>query len=247
MHKSRKICSQIVFSLEKFHQYTFWHHVKIQSDHKPLESILKKFLGCAPRRLQGVMMRLQKYNIELRYERGKDLHLANTLSRAYKFAKYRPSRGSWIREHQRSCLSSYIQFNTSRDPASNRRWWRGLQSNTSTDSALLQQEGWTSYTRQSCISQTVNRRTTWHVAQVKCFHLSVESCLRRACKSIFWAGMSAKVKELITTCETCRKNEVSNQKESMMPLKVPTRPWEQVSRPVWAEQERLIGDGWLLQ
>ena len=29
----------IVFSLEKFNQYTFGHLVKVQSDHKPLESI----------------------------------------------------------------------------------------------------------------------------------------------------------------------------------------------------------------
>jgi hypothetical protein len=40
----------IVFSLEKFNQYTYGRHVKIQSDHKPLESILKTSLACAPRR-----------------------------------------------------------------------------------------------------------------------------------------------------------------------------------------------------
>jgi hypothetical protein len=73
----------IVFSLEKFNQYTYGCHVKIQSDHKPLESILKKSLACAPRRLQGMMMRLQKYDYEVRYERGKNMHLADTLSRAY--------------------------------------------------------------------------------------------------------------------------------------------------------------------
>ena len=43
----------IVFSLEKFHQYTFGRKVKVQSDHKPLESILKKPLSRAPQRLQG--------------------------------------------------------------------------------------------------------------------------------------------------------------------------------------------------
>lgn len=53
----------IVFSLEKFHQYTFGRPVTVRSDHKPLESILKKPLSSAPRRLQGMMMRLQKYNI----------------------------------------------------------------------------------------------------------------------------------------------------------------------------------------
>ena len=73
----------IVFALEKFNQYAYGRHVRIQSDHKPLESILKKALACVPRRLQGMMMRLQKYDYEVRYERGTNLHLADTLSRAY--------------------------------------------------------------------------------------------------------------------------------------------------------------------
>ena len=45
----------IVFSLKKFHQYTYGRHVKIQSDHKPLESILQKPPACPPRRLQGMI------------------------------------------------------------------------------------------------------------------------------------------------------------------------------------------------
>ena len=73
----------IVFSLEKFNQYTYGRHVEIQSDHKPLESILKKSLACAPKRLQGMMMRLKKYDYEVQYERGTNLYLADTLSRAY--------------------------------------------------------------------------------------------------------------------------------------------------------------------
>ena len=72
----------IVFSLEKVNQYTYGRHVKIQSDHKPMESILKKSLGCAPKRPQCMMMRLQKYDCEVQYERGTNLYLADTLSRA---------------------------------------------------------------------------------------------------------------------------------------------------------------------
>ena len=41
----------IVFAAEKFDQYTFGHSVTVQSDHKPLESILKKPLFSAPKRL----------------------------------------------------------------------------------------------------------------------------------------------------------------------------------------------------
>lgn len=40
----------IVFSLERFNQYTFGHHVNAESEHKPLEAILQKPLSRAPRR-----------------------------------------------------------------------------------------------------------------------------------------------------------------------------------------------------
>ena len=66
-----------------FHQYTFGRSVHAYSDHKPLQSILRKLLAQAPRRLQGMLMRLQKYNIEVSYERGKNMLLADLLSRAY--------------------------------------------------------------------------------------------------------------------------------------------------------------------
>ena len=59
-------------------------------------------------------------------------------------------------------------------------------------------------------------------------HLSAESCLRRARETIFWPNMNAELKEMIATCETCRKFETSHQKESLIPHEVPSRSWEQV-------------------
>ena len=73
----------IVFTFERFNQYAFGRHVHIESDHKPLEAILLKPLARAPRRLQLIMMRLQKYDFTVHYERGKNMHLADMLSRAY--------------------------------------------------------------------------------------------------------------------------------------------------------------------
>ena len=73
----------IVFSLERFHQYTFGRHVIIQSDHKPLETIVKKPLHAASRRLQGMMMRILHYDIEITWVKGKEMHVADILSRAY--------------------------------------------------------------------------------------------------------------------------------------------------------------------
>ena len=72
-----------MFAVQKWHQYAFARHVAVQSDHKPLEAIFTKPLASAPRRLQGMMLRLQGYNLTIKWTKGKDLVLADTLSRAY--------------------------------------------------------------------------------------------------------------------------------------------------------------------
>ena len=74
----------ICFATSKFHQYVYGKpNVSIQTDHKPLESILKKPLCKAPPRLQRLMLRLQPYDLDVHYVPGKYMYLADTLSRAY--------------------------------------------------------------------------------------------------------------------------------------------------------------------
>lgn len=73
----------IIFLFEHFYQYTFGHHVSVESDYKPLEVILQKLLSCTTWRLQSIMMMLQKYGFTVCYERGKNMHLANMLLQAF--------------------------------------------------------------------------------------------------------------------------------------------------------------------
>ena len=73
----------IVFACKKFNDYIYGKEVIIESDHKPLETILKKQLEKAPARLQNMLLKLQKYNIKVVYKKGKEMYLADTLSRAY--------------------------------------------------------------------------------------------------------------------------------------------------------------------
>ena len=55
----------------------------IETDHKPLVSIVTKPLHAAPARLQRMLLQLQSYDLEFVYKRGKDLVVADALSRAY--------------------------------------------------------------------------------------------------------------------------------------------------------------------
>ena len=73
----------VVFGLEKFHQYTYGRRVTVQTDHKPLESIVKKPLHMAPKRLQRLLLRLLVYDADLTYRSGRQMELADTLSRTY--------------------------------------------------------------------------------------------------------------------------------------------------------------------
>ena len=73
----------IVFATHHFDQYIHGRHVCIQSDHKPLEILLEKHLKDAPRRIQRMMLELQRYDLTIEYRKGESLYLADTLSRAY--------------------------------------------------------------------------------------------------------------------------------------------------------------------
>ena len=73
----------IVFACAKFHQYIYGFSTRVQTDHKPLEVIVKKPLHQVSPCLQRMLLRLQKYDLAIRYVKGKYLHVADTLSRAF--------------------------------------------------------------------------------------------------------------------------------------------------------------------
>lgn len=71
-----------MFGLEHNHQYVYGRKVILYTDHKPLVSISRKPLASAPKRLQR-LLRVQQYDAEIRYRPGREMYLADTLSRAY--------------------------------------------------------------------------------------------------------------------------------------------------------------------
>ena len=73
----------IVYGCEHFHQYLYGQReVIVESDHKPLEAILKKSIHQAPLRLQKMILRLKPYAIKVKYTPGSQLLIADALSRS---------------------------------------------------------------------------------------------------------------------------------------------------------------------
>lgn len=73
----------VVFGMERFQNYTYGRHIKVKSDHKPLKIIQRKSLVVAPRRLQRMLLRLQKFEYNIVYKKGAEMYVTDTLSRAY--------------------------------------------------------------------------------------------------------------------------------------------------------------------
>ena len=73
----------IVHGCTRFDQYIYGRSITVQTDHKPLETIFKKSLLSAPKRLQRMLLQLHRYSLNIVYKPGKELFIADTLSRAF--------------------------------------------------------------------------------------------------------------------------------------------------------------------
>ena len=72
----------IVHECTKFHHYIFGKQVTVYNDHKPLEDIYKKPLLATPMCIQRMHLRLQWYDLSVKYKKGSDMELPDMLSRA---------------------------------------------------------------------------------------------------------------------------------------------------------------------
>ena len=79
----------IVRSCGKLRDYTIGMQVKLESDHKPLQSMFKKAIDDTPPRLKHMLMQLQRYDLGVEYKKGAELFIV-MLSAEYSSKKPTP-------------------------------------------------------------------------------------------------------------------------------------------------------------
>ena len=65
----------------KFHHFPYDRKVICQTDHKPLEDIHLKHLSDAPPMLQRLLLKLQPYDVDIKYVPGQKVPVADAMSR----------------------------------------------------------------------------------------------------------------------------------------------------------------------
>ena len=244
----------VTYGLEKFHHYTFGRQVFVVTDHKPLVSISNKPLSKAPKRLQNLLMRAQRYTFELRWSPGTEIPVADVLSRA---PLQKPSEEELIH-----CVTE----NGLRDER-----LQQIRDATATDQSLtilgeIILKGWPNqkdgvpmealpyfnYRDELTIQDGIVYRGDRIVVpkalrpdmknRVHAGHLGINSCLRRARDLIYWPGMSAEIRQHVETCGTCATYASKQPQETSVITGIPDRPWKKVATDMlnWAGDEYLV-------
>ena len=232
----------IVFGLRRFHTYTFGRHTTVLSDHKPLEIITKKSLESAPKRIQGMMLKTQMYDTEIRYQRGSEMFIADLLSRAH-------LNESKQEEFEYINMMKYLPIRKDRllrikEATSNDKAMKSLRdvimSGWPEEKCLLPseilvyfhfrdeltvQDGLIFRGDRVVIPASLRQEIK---EAIHSSHVGIEGCLRRARECVYWPGMNADVKEFISSCEICASEGKSQAKETLMSHENSDRPWEKV-------------------
>ncbi|UYV75303.1 K02A2.6-like [Cordylochernes scorpioides] len=257
-----KECLAIVFACERFHQYILGKsQVIVQTDHKPLLSIFKKSILKAPQRLQRMLLRLQRYNLELEHVQGSQMHLADIFSRAcikdvrnenLKYDVYpidiiyKEIATVNVMETLSVCSDTVLRIReeTSSDPILCEvkklilNGWPPNKNQTS----MLTREYW-NFREELTVQDGIilkndrivipNKLRKEMIIKTHQGHIGINSSMRRARDNIFWPGMNAQIGQEIENCSICLSNSQNQVREPMKSHKIPNYPWERISLDIF--------------
>ena len=239
------------WACEKFSNYIIGKDITIETDHKPLVPLLgSKALYDMPPRIQRFRMRLMRYSYTIKHIPGKDLVIADTLSRA-------PLSGPLTKQDKQLSedLNLYVSSVIEGLPASEKRLQQ-IRSYQNEDEVCQQlkefsQGEWPDKSNlRSALKSYWPERSNITIQQgllmkdtriiipsamrleildaIHAGHQGIRKCRERAQCSVWWPGLSKQIEDMVTTCKACCE-ERKNHSEPMIETKLPERPWQKVA------------------
>lgn len=239
----------VVYGCERFHTYLYGQTFTVESDHKPLESIQLKHLRAAPPRLQRMLLRIQPYNLTIKYIPGKDMKIADPLSRLSNGERKHIEGLNDVRIH--SIMTQFsdnvlqrIKDETSKDAELNALkeivytgWPEHIHNvphlchpywNYRDEIGL--EEGILLKSRRIIIPKIMHNEILQKLHEP---HLGIEKTLLRARTTVFWKNITKDIESMIKECHTCQIHQSSQKKEPLIQTEIPPRPWHTIGTDIF--------------
>ncbi len=231
---------------EKFSDYVLGLHFTLETDHKPLVSLLQtKELSKMPPRILRFRLRLMRFSPTVQYVPGKLQTTADALSRA---PVGTPDETDTALISEIDNFTNHVMTSL---PATSQRLLEIVAAQKSDEECTHIKEfcirGWPVY-----MPHTPLLREYWenrsHLSilddlllyddriviprsmrlemldRIHQGHLGITKCRARARTSVWWPGLSKSIEDMISKCVTCAKHR-PEQREPLMPASFPSRPW----------------------
>lgn len=230
----------IVFGCTRFHTYVFGTKFIVESDHKPLECIQHKSLANTPPRLQRMMLRLQPYDFEIVYKPGKEMVLADSMSRlnpriapqialdqTIHVVQFSTDKLREMQEHTNNDEDLHVLKETILHgwPDTPRQVSKSIRQYWSCRNELSLEDGLVMFGERIIIPRTKQDEV---LQKLHYGHQGVSKCQLRAKSCVFWPGINKSIEEIVSKCSICQQYQRNNQPEPLMPHEVPQRPWQTV-------------------
>ena len=251
------------WACERLADYLVGLTFHIQTDHKPLVPLFStKDLEELPVRVQRFRMRMMRFSFSISHVPGKELTIADTLSRA-------PVSTATAADQQlQSEATSYVNWVVDNLPATERRLneIREHQENDSVCQNLVEfcKYGWPEkrtlstdlkpyfsisaeisvvsglLMRGSRIIIPPTLRETM-LEKLHSSHQGITKCRERARQSVWWPGLSKQLEDRVHKCPECVKAQ-TQRAQPLKPTPLPQLPWQVVASDLfeWRQATYLL-------
>ena len=243
----------VQFGLLRFQQYVYGQSVIVETDHKPLVGLLDKPIASSSPRIQRLRLQLQRFDFQLLYKPGKELFIADTLSRAPSTRLFQDDATQGCEEQVHATLDCIIPLASTRFK---------FAAATAADPTLqlvkaLLLRGWPDHKAQCPVSAKPFWSVRHHLAEADGLllygdrlvvpfslrqevmagihdgHFGEVKCVLRAKSAVYWPGCDDQIRNMVAGCSTCQENRNRNPAQPLYPVPLPVHAFQRVSADIF--------------
>ena len=243
-----KECLASVYACEKFSRYLVGlEQFELLTDHKPLVPLMNtRDIDKAPVRCQRLLIRLMRFNFTVRHVPGKELVIADALSRnpaprradeaelseqvtshvdavvsnlPITTARMDALRAATVHDPDLQQVIGYILSGWPNQVAGHLKAYKQVQGELSLVDGLV-------IYQQRVVVPASQRKIVLHKLHET--HQGLHKCRQNAQATVWWPGLGVALTELVKGCRTCQQHKPAQRHEPLRPTTLPDRPWQQL-------------------